>query len=94
MSQSINVKRHHYDRNDKDISRIFYESKKIFACLIKREMVNLKKKTEDGEKVYFLKLQHRLSSKLIIHVREHQNFLWWTFHQMDFFSSDLKIQII
>lgn len=90
------MKGHDYDRNDKDISSIFYESKKIFAFLIKGEMVNLKKKkkTEDGEKVYFLKLQHRLSSKLIIHVREHQDFLWRTFHQMDFFSSDFKIQII
>ena len=45
MSQSINVKQHDYDRNDKDIGCIFYESKKIFACLIKSEMVNLKKKT-------------------------------------------------
>ena len=38
------MKGHDYDRNDKDISSIFYESKKIFAFLIKREMVNLKKK--------------------------------------------------
>ena len=54
ISQSINVVWHDYDRNDKDISSSFYESKKIVACLIKRETVNLKKKTEDGEKVYFL----------------------------------------
>ena len=40
------MKGHDYDRNDKD-SSIFYESKKIFTCLIKREMVNLKKKQKN-----------------------------------------------
>ena len=42
------MKGHDYDRNDKDISSIFYESKKIFAFLIKREMVNLKKKKKNS----------------------------------------------
>ena len=31
------------------------ESKQKFGSLMKREKVNLKKNTEDGEKVFFLK---------------------------------------
>ena len=43
ISQSINFEWHNYDKNNQDISSSFYESKKTFLRLMKREKVNLKK---------------------------------------------------
>ena len=91
ISQPINVQWYDYDRN---ISSTFYESKKILACSIKREKVKLKKKTGDVEKVYFLKLQHHLTQKLIRRVREQQSCLWRTLYQMDFLKRYVSKRIL
>lgn len=62
----IKTEWHNHDGNDKDISSCFYESKKVFAHLMKRQKSYLKKKTEDGEKKFFLsKLQYRLSFMVV-----------------------------
>ena len=55
FSQSINVAWRTCDRNGKDISSCFNESKKILGCLMKRETCQLKKNCSMVQ-IYFLKL--------------------------------------
>ena len=65
----MNAELHNYDRNGKGVNSCFYESKKIFDCLRKREKVYLKKKTENSEKPKLLiadLLPNGFHKKLII----------------------------